>query len=616
MKKKLRFILPIFVFLFINLIFNFSLWGELFGNRIMVSDNIVTEYLIETSYQNILQFKNPFVTKSILYPFTTNFSLNDPNTAYVLPFFIFRPLINSHKSLLIIILFGFFLNNFFMYLLLRKLKIDQYLSILVSLIFGFTPFLSHRVLGHYAYISIYFFPLVFIALKKLFESNKTIERFIFCLVLGLCMATVLLSNFYYFFTIVLGLLFSAGYWFFTDRKEFLKLLSRNVTYLFLSIISAIFFLIPWILSVYNLIKTQGLVKTPGFGGSITLSSDLASFITPSEFNPLYNIIFNKITSIVPLFVKYQYFFLNSLERFSYPGIIIVLIYLTVTILKIFNRFPQKLWQLIKPYFIVSSFFYILMLGPFLKIFNRWFINLDGVSVVLPLPFLLLHYIPGLSTIRATARFTPAFVFFACIVTAYVINFVLTRISKKKQIILLVCLFVIFFFDQFYTISQKMVENAPVKIYQYLKNQNDQKTVLDVPFTVRDGFNYIGFVHGILPMYGQLIHGKPIIGGYLARVPEEVFIGYKNMRFINYIAKIIDKGNYNPYSEKPKEPNIIPFAITSSLVLQELNSLNVKYIILKNNEKYTPAISSIISKVDFKKIMNDGVYDLYERKFID
>lgn len=616
MKKRLHLILAILVFLFINLVFNFSLWGELFGNKIMVSDNIVTEYLIETSYQNILHFKNPFITKSILYPYTTDFSLNDPNTAYVLPFFILRPFINSHKSLLIIILFGFFLNNFIMYLLLRKLKINQCLSILVSLIFGFTPFLSHRVLGHYAYISIYYYPLVFIAVKKLFESNKTTERFVICMLFGFFMAMVLLSNFYYFFTIVLGLLFSAGYWSFTDKKEFSKFLSKNIKYMFLSGVSTIFILIPWIMSVDNLIKTQGLVKTPGFGGSITLSSDLASFITPSEYNPFYNIIFNKITSIAPIFVKYQYFFLNSLERFSYPGIIIALLYLTITVLKIFNGFPQKLWQLIKPYFIISSFFYFLMLGPFLKIFNRWVVNLDGVSVVFPLPFLLLHYIPGLSTIRASTRFTPAFVFFASIVTAYAINFLLAKINKKKQIILLVFLFVVFFFDQFYTISQKMVVNVPGKIYQYIKNQNDQKTVLEVPFTIRDGFNYIGFVHGIQPMYGQLIHGKPVIGGYLARLPEEVFNGYKNMKFINYIAQIIDKGNYDPLKDRPKEPVVYPYPYSIDTIVEEMNLLNIKYIILKNNEKYTFAISDIISKVDFEKIMNVGVYDLYERKSID
>jgi len=611
MKKRPNFFVILLAFLLINFIFNFRLWSEFLGNKLIISDNIITEFIVEKSYQNVIHFKNPFITKSIFYPFTTNFALNDPGTAYVLPFIFLRPFLDPHRSLLVITLLGFFLNNFLMYLLLRKLKIGQGLSTLIALIFGFTPFLSHRIQGHYTYIPIYFFPLTFLMLKKLLETIKTKDKYIISFLFGFLMAVILLSNFYYFFMIILGFIFFAGYWLFIDKKKLLILLKKNIAYFFISIVSAIFFLIPWILAVYDLIKTQGLVKTPGFGGAITLSADILSFFTPSEYNPIYKIFFSMLASIIPLFSKYNHFFLNSWERFAYPGIIVLGIYFLIILLKILKKFPFNLWNKIKQYFVVSLVFAVLTLGPFLKVFNRWSINLEGVSVVFPLPFLLLHYIPGLSTLRAPSRFTPIFIFLACIVAAYVINFIFIKISKKRQIILLIGLFLIFFIDQFYAIPTKLNQEIPTQIYNYLKDK-PQGTVLEIPFTVRDGFQYIGFVHALQPMYGQAIHGKPIIGGYIARVSDNIFNYYKNLKFINYLANIIDKGNYIPLKEKPRDINFFPYPYSISTAENEVQSLKIKYVVLKEDEKYSNYLINLFKQIGFTEKQKDNNYLLLEK----
>ena len=101
-KNKLKIIIVILAFILINFTFNFRLWSEVIQNKVTVSDSIITEFLVETSYQNILHLKNPFITRSILYPFTTNFSMNDSSSAYVLPFFFLRPFLDPHRSLLLI----------------------------------------------------------------------------------------------------------------------------------------------------------------------------------------------------------------------------------------------------------------------------------------------------------------------------------------------------------------------------------------------------------------------------------------------------------------------------------------------------------------------------------
>lgn len=610
MKKRLSFISVIVVSLLINLIFNFSLWKELFVSKITMSDNIITEFLVETSYQNILHFKNPFITKFILYPFTTNFSLNDPAIANVIFFFFLRPFFNPHQSLILITLGAFLLNNILMYLLLKKLKISQYVSILISLVFGFTPFLSHRVLSHYTYIPIYFFPLTFLLIELFLRTQKSKNKFILTSIFGLFLGLVLLSNFYYFFMIILGIILFIVYWFFQDKKMLFKVIKENFIYFFISIAFFILILTPWILSVYQLIKSEGLVKMPGLGGAITLSADIFNFVTPSEYNPIYEALFNKIASLGPIFYKYNNFFLNSWEKFAYPGIIVVFTYFIVIVLKLFKKLPSSLWNSIKPYFIISLIFALLALGPFLKIFNRWFINLDGVAVVIPLPFLIFHYIPILSTLRAASRFTPMFIFLASIISAYTIDFILKKINSRKSLIF-TGLFLVFFIDQLYVIPTKLNQEIPKKIYQSLKNKN-QGTVLEIPLTVRDGFRYLGFVHAIQPMAGQLIHGKPIIGGYIARVSDKVFEGYSKTKFISYLAKIIDKGNYNPFKEEPKEPNVFAYPYSFVTINKEIESFNIKYVILKTDEKYSKYVKELFEKVGFMVKKKDLNYILLEK----
>lgn len=601
----------ILLFILTSIIFNLFIYKEFFGNKITLSDNIPTELTVETSYQNIMRFKNPFISNSMFYPFTVNISLNDPATALVIPFIFLRPFFTTHQSLILIVLVSFFLNSFFMYLLLRKLKINQSASALIGLVFGFTPFLSHRVIGHYTYIPIYFFPIAFIIVKKFFEENSNKNKLLLSMAFGLFFAFILLSNFYYFFMIVLGLLILIGYFIFQERKKTLKTIFSSFRYLAISIVTFCFLLIPWFVFIYKLQMKKISTNVPGFGGAITLSADVLSFFTPSEYNPIYKKMFSFLSLRIPYFTKYNDFFLNSWERFVYPGIIILGLYFLIVLLKIFKKIPLILWNKIKGYFYVSLVFAILTLGPFLKIFNRWSINLDGVEVVFPLPFLLLRYVPGLSTLRAPSRFIPAFVFLACIVVAYLIDYLTKKIKGKKFVLIMIMLFFIFFVDQFYVIPTELNQEIPINIYNTLKGK-PYATVLEIPFTVRDGFRYIGFVHAIQPMAGQLIHKKPIIGGYMARVPGEVFDYYKRLKLIGYLAKTIDKGNYMPLKEKPSEINLFPYPYPINTAINEIKSLNIKYVILKNNEKYSNYLIGLFKQLGFAVKLKDIDYLLLEK----
>jgi hypothetical protein len=174
------------------------------------------------------------------------------------------------------------------------------------------------------------------------------------------------------------------------------------------------------------------------------------------------------------------------------------------------------------------------------------------------------------------------------------------------------LFIIFFLDQFYVIPTKLNQEIPTKIYLSIKDK-PAATVLEIPFTVRDGFIYMGFVHAIQPLAGQLIHGKPIIGGYMARIPDDVFNYYRKLKFINYLTQIIDKGNYMQRKEKPGEINFFPYPYPINTALNEVQSLNIKYIVLKSDEKYSEYLRNLFNQMGFDEKLRDNNYLFLEMK---
>ncbi len=606
----------IILFIIINILFNVQTLNEIITpdseDRVAAGDSTMAEFILENNYQNILRGENPFIIhQKLFYPFDINLSLNDPGTTNVFFFFILRPLFTIHKSMLIVVLVNSFLSNFLMYLLLKKFKISTSIAFILSLSYGFMPVAGYRLLGHYTYTSIYYFPLFFLLVLSFIEKKNFAGKASLALLFGTLMPLLLLHNFYFFLIVSMTIGMYTVYYLFFNTYKTIEFYVRNFFYITLSIVPFILILLPWFQAVRYFNLTDVVSPTPGYGGAVELSGDLLGFITPSEHNPFYRFIIFSFANIFPYFEKFKWFYLFNAEKFIYPGLFILFTYLFIFIK--YKKIPVTLQKTIQPHFFISLIFGIFLLGPFLKIANKFALVLDeGINVFFPLPFLILHYLPGLGALRAPTRFLPAFVFLSLIAVAYIWQWFYSKFSQKKRIYMLAIALVIFIVDQYYILPEKTTFDFPIKSYKFIKNDPENATVMEIPFTVRDGFEYIGFVHGISPMNGHFYHGKPIIGGYFARVPVAIFNYYKSLPFIGYITQIIDKGNYEPMKEPAKEVVITPFKADLKQAKQEVDFLSIKYVLLKNNEKYSKPISTILTAIGFVKQMPDGEYDLYVR----
>ena len=605
------------VLILIVIIFNLTLVKEAItsftSTDVFISDGLLTEFLSENAYQNLITGKNLFsLSNSLVYPFQINTALNDPNASNALFFLFLRSFFTSYVSTILIVLLQFFLSGILIYKLLRSIKIRSEVSFLISLSFTFMPFMSHRVLGHYSYTAHYLFPLAYLLIINFFNALKSKLKIVYSILFGLSMAWALMANPYYFFSLVISYVLFLIYYLVFKRRILWKQILEKWQYTLLAAAAFIVVLIPWLAKVYETYLFQEPTPTVGIGSSITLSADLISFITPSYYNPIYKFIFIDLLGSLPHSTRVVNFYTDSWNRFAYPGLIFIFSGLSVVFFR--KKIPSKIKTNIYPFLFVTTGFVIMTLGPFLKVFNKWAIIIDeGIAIFLPLPYLIIHYIPFLNGLRAPMRFTPAYVFFGLIGSAFLINYLFSKLNKKYVLYFTIGLFLLFLVDQNYQIPNAQDQNIPTKIYQYIKADKSNSTVLEIPYTLRDGLRYIGFVHAIEPLKGTLIYNKSTMGGYLPRIQPYTFSYYEHLLFMNYIASITDKGNYNPFRQKPGPLTITEFSSTNEDVTREVDFFDIEYIILKNDEEYSNIIRTLISEVGFDKILTEQNTDLYYRK---
>ncbi|MFH2085984.1 MAG: hypothetical protein ABII21_04340 [bacterium] len=536
----------VLVLLGINIFFNWRFVKELVsnapGNNLSTTDGRITEWIVETGYQKIIHGQNPFApTTKLFYPFETKIALNDPGMLLVVPYAVFRPWLGIHQAMMGAVLLSLFLSSLAMYLLLSTLVKKSELAILLALVYTYMPYVSGEVRGHYTYLCLYLFPWIYLLIYK----NNWVGA-------GIVAALFWYGNFYYGVSIMMaGVIYGAFFGYAYIKVNYRQMLA--------GLTAMVVVLSPWLVSVRDELMRRETTRVFGYGGAVQLAKDLVELASPKTW-----------------------------------GVVLLLLlgYVLIKYKKIGVAMISSMW------------FAILTMGPFLKVLGRWHINLDGVEVFFPLPFLLLRSLPGLESLRAPDRFIPAMIFFACIAVA-------TLLTKTKKWIV-VGLGVIFLLTQHYSIPYRAADEMPMEIYETL-GRTEGGVVMEIPFALRDGFEYRGFIYGLNPMYGQLIHHRSIMGGYLARVDTQVFDYYDKLSWISHILKITDHGNYNRFTELPKEPVVTEYAGTTQTVKSELDLLNITDVIVKRNEPYTQQIENMLNEVGAEEVRQVQGYSWWRRE---
>lgn len=598
----------------INLIFNYrvywhqlivdlsktgAVWGEVQSY----------EWLTDKFYRTIMAGQNPFgLVQGIFYPFSFHLGLTDAANGFY--FLFLRPFFSVHQSMSIIAASSLMFANIGMYLMLRSLKFDRAISFFIGLAYGYMTFLFPRG-GHLNYWCIYLFPWFYYSVSSLLQSKRIFRNILFSISTSIFFVLTLWLNFYYFVILLISIFCLAGYYLIFKTQSFVEQVKKRWQYgVFIFLLIGIL-LIPWIKGLYESTMFDEIPKTTGWGGAIEFSSDLFNYFIPSE----YGYLVNRFPILLRPFALFLRFFTPNarsiFENFTYPGIIILVSYFFLIF--VYKKIDKKIKENIKPFLFTSVVFFILTLGPFLHVFGHWTLTLDeGIKIVIPLPYIILHYIPFLNNIRVPGRLIVGFIFFAYIVCAYLINYFLKNKSTRFKQILFILLFVVFFVDQRVTNNiLPAAQDYPYKIFQTIKADPEKASVLEIPFTARDGFTYFGDGNAIGMTVGELIHGKPVIGGYMGRIADYKKNYYRLNPFFGYLGRLIDGSlNSNPIIDKGNLINWTDLDIEKSK--ETIDFLDLKYIILNNEMPYAATLSAKFRELGFGKQFEERIFSLWLR----
>ena len=192
---------------------------------------------------------------------------------------------------------------------------------------------------------------------------------------------------------------------------------------------------------------------------------------------------------------------------------------------------------------------VLSWGPVLHINGQSVFDLDGMKVIVGLPYIILHYVPLLNDLRAPHRFSVVALMALAMLAGCGTAWVLARaqmpaLANRRAarvvsgvLIAAVCGIVGF---EHVNLPLPLADTTVPAIYQRIGQEPGDFTIMDIPLGWRSGFGPVGTENTRL-QYFQTVHGKPLISGFAARTPSFIFDYFQREPILGAIAQLESEG---------------------------------------------------------------------------
>lgn len=221
--------------------------------------------------------------------------------------------------------------------------------------------------------------------------------------------------------------------------------------------------------------------------------------------------------------------------------------------------PARFWLL------VTLAFFVLALGPLLHINGQADFDLDGLTVNLPLPYIIFHYVPILKGARVPGRFA---IMATLALSALVALGALALLQRTRRRGLAAALLAAAIIAGNISTPLPLVDAAAPEPYGRIAADSGDFSILQIPLGWRDGFGTVGRERTIVQAY-QSVHGKRIIGGNTSRSPQHVLPYFANLPVLRSIVAL-EEGRDLPVETREADRR---------LAAAVLGFLDVRYIVV-------------------------------------
>ena len=425
--------------------------------------------------ESITSGHNPYRTGLIYYPLGAELGRHSLAAGFFPLTFIVKVLTRGDLmypvyAYRVAILLSFTLILYFTYLALRELGFDSWAAIIPAIAYAFSAFYTEHFF-HLTQVAGFFIPLTAFLFIRWYKQPG-FARFLAAVVIGSC--SLYFTEFAIY--ILMGAILTVICMLIVARERNLLADNFRRTGTMQSIIAGVAGLLIATPFVMSFLMARTL--NPAATESSYYSANLAGFILPlPQDAPLYGNIFLRLTSGIE-------------TGFGEPFIGFAALFLVVVAL------AKSKSKVVCISVLISVFFFILSLGPALKILR--------VETHVPLPYALLMHMPPFDAGRTPVRFVAVGMFFLMIVAASGMTWLQGKLdsSKSRWGVLALSLILAWTIAEKYSPIPRAQSFAPPGGLEKIVSG----PVLNLPLIRNDGY-----AEAL-----QVFHRQPIGTGYLAR----------------------------------------------------------------------------------------------------
>lgn len=441
---------------------------------------------------------SPYWTDLQYFPDGASLAAQSFSELNVLLGLLLEPLVGPIASYNLLVVFAYVLSGTGAYLLVHELSRDRVAAWIAGVAFAFSPFrVSHLMFLHIQ--STQWLPLFAWSLVRL-RREPTIRRTVVCAVF-FALAGATSKYFLLFLALFAALL--VLYQLVTVR--------RPAALRFATAVVAAGVLGALLVSplIWPLLR-EGTTDSDAFhlGFETTFSADLVSFFVPAEHHPLFGRFLGRL---------YETFNADAREKVSYLGWSLLLL----AVVAIGSKPRERASALHGFWWITLAVFTLLSLGPHLQILGR-------ISDAWQMPYGWIDGLPFLSLIRAPSRFLVVATLGLAVLAGRGASWLTGRFARlgagaaRLKPVVVVFLTSVVLLDLWtwspVPLTRPVVEPALAEPLP----ATDGEALLEIPMP---------YIFNSKPLSHQIQHGKPMLGGYVSREPQEALSFVRSRPFL-------------------------------------------------------------------------------------
>jgi hypothetical protein len=236
--------------------------------------------------------------------------------------------------------------------------------------------------------------------------------------------------------------------------------------------------------------------------------------------------------------------------------------------------------------VIAAVFFVWALGPWLHI--------GGVNTGLLLPQNLLQFVPVLSNARMPGRAMAVVTLAVSVIAA----FALSRVPPRWRLTAIAGAFAL-------TLADACIAPFPLtriytpRLYETLRDL-PPGVVCELPGGFRDGFGSVGRFDDRTASF-QMTHGHPIVGGFLARVPESIKRRYDEQPVVRSLFRLSADQPIDPRDE----------SLDRAAVGAALGQAGIRYVVLNRETAPAALVAYVTRAMPLTLVTTDGPRELYE-----